>query len=190
MSVIDEMARLILADPNVTAKQIADRLGYAEEKSVYYWLQKSGFSGIKDFRTSVLRRALPGPAPRRRETQVARDSGETGIALFTDSDGKTSRSSLQNHLDENLGHESFGVLLTRTEYQPLAGAGDVLVVDPGAPSFQGDLMWASVRGRMLLVRQYGLPDDSPFYVDAQKPGFILSPDFISGKVVFILRRPV
>lgn len=190
MSVIDEIARLILADPNVTAKTIAGKLGYAEEKSVYYWLQKGGFTGMKDFRASVLRRTLPGAVGRKAEAPLARDSSDGGLTLFTDADPKTAVSSMRAHVEGQLGHESFGVLLTRTEFPPLAGAGDVVVIDPGAPSFQGDLMWASVKGRMHLVRQYGLPDGAPLYVDAREPGFLLSPDYVSGKVVFILRKYV
>lgn len=186
MSVIDEMSRFVLADPNVTASEIARRLGYAEEKSVYYWLQKSGFSGMREFKKSVLRRALP--APPRTEPPVARDGVGPGISLYMDSDLKTARTTLQSHLDGHLGHGSFGVLLTRADYQPLAGAGDVLIVDPGAPSFQGDLMWVSVRGRMHLVRQYGMSDQSMLYVDAAQPGSLIMPDFVSGKVVFILRK--
>jgi hypothetical protein len=187
LSVIDEMSRLVLADPNVTAREIAKQLGYAEEKSVYYWLQKSGFAGMREFKKSVLRRALPSPPPRP-EPPLARDSGEPGISLFMDSDLKSVRATLQRHLEGCLGHETFAVLLTRTDYYPLASVGDVLVVDPGAPSFQGDLMWASVRGKMHLVRQYGLPNRDLFYVDSGNPGSLLIPDFVSGKVVFILRK--
>ncbi len=186
MSVIDEMSRLVLADPNVTAREIAKQLGYAEEKSVYYWLQKSGFSGMRDFKTSVLRRTLP--ASKRSDQPVARDTGESGIAVFSDADSKTARTSLWRHIEDHLGHESYGVLLTRSDWEPLAGAGDVLIVDPGAPSFQGDLMWASVRGRMYLVRQYGLDDNTLFYVDAGRLTTPLSPDYLCGKVVFILRK--
>ncbi len=187
MSVIDQMSRLVLADPNVTAREIAKQLGYAEEKSVYYWLQKSGFTGMREFKKSVLRRALPSPAPHP-EHPLARDAGEPGISMFMDSDLKAARTTLQSHFEGFLGHDSFAVLLTRTDYHPLAGAGDVLIVDPGAPSFQGDLMWASVRGKMHLLRQYGMPDERLLYVDAGQPGSLLMPDFVSGKVMFILRK--
>lgn len=190
MSVIDEIARYILADPNVTARTIAARLGYAEEKSVYYWLQKAGFKGMKDFKASVLRRTLPGAAPRKPDTPLARDAGDSGLTLFSDADEKTPVSNFQSHVEGLVGHETYGVLLTRTEFPPFAGAGDVVVVDPGAPSFQGDLMWASVKGRMRLVRQYGKPDGAALYVDAGQPGYLLTPDYVSGKVVFILRKYV
>lgn len=186
MSVIDEMSRLILADPNVTAKEIARHLGYAEEKSVYYWLQKSGFTGMRDFKKNVLTRVVSRPSIRP-EPALARDAAGADISLFTDQDQNTG-ATLQDHLAGNLGHGSYGVVVTRHDCRPLAGVGDILIVDPGAPSFQGDLMWASVRGKMRLVRQYGLPDQSLFYVDPGQPGSVLSPDFVSGKVLFILKK--
>ena len=185
MSVIDQMSRLVLADPNVTARQIAKSLGYAEEKSVYYWLQKSGFSGMRDFKRSVLKRTLPAS---RRAEGFARDAGDTFLPLFSDLQHKALGADLQRHLLEVMGHESFGVVLMEGNCEPLAGQGDVLLVDPGAPAFQGDLQWASVRGRMRLVRQYGADADSLFFVDATQPGSIVSPDYVSGKVVFILRK--
>lgn len=186
MSVIDQMSRLVLADPNVTARQIAKSLGYAEEKSVYYWLSKSGYSGMKDFKRSVLKRTLP--ASRRADLPVARDNSEDILPLYSDVQQKALGVDLQGHLLEHLGSESYCVLLTEDGSEPLASLGDLLLVDPGAPSFQGDLQWASVRGRMRLVRQYGVSGDSLFYVDAAQPGSLVSPDFVIGKVVFILRK--
>ena len=186
MSVIDEMSRLVLANPNITAREIARKLGYAEEKSVYYWLQKAGYSGMKDFKGDVLRRILPA-APKM-EPPVVRDVASQGISVYSDADPRTAKATLREHLEGYLGRDSFGVILTRAEYPPLAEAGDLLIVDPGAPSFQGDLVWASVAGKMRLARQYGLPDKTFLYVDAGKPGEVLTPDFVSGKVVFILRR--
>lgn len=185
MSVIDQMSRLVLADPNVTARQIAKSLGYAEEKSVYYWLQKSGFSGMRDFKRSVLKRTLPSS---RRAEGFARDGGETFLPLYSSLQRKALGTDLQRHLLEVMGQESYGVVLTEVDCEPLAGQGDVLLVDPGAPAFQGDLQWASVHGRMRLVRQYGAAADSLFFVDAVEPGSVVSPDFVCGKVVLILRK--
>lgn len=54
MRVIDRIANLILEDPLITAGQIAHRLGYAEEKTVYYWLHKSHFGGLNAFKKAVL----------------------------------------------------------------------------------------------------------------------------------------
>lgn len=54
MRVIDRIANLILEDPLITADRIAHQLGYAEEKTVYYWLHKSHFGGLNAFKKAVL----------------------------------------------------------------------------------------------------------------------------------------
>lgn len=54
MRVIDQIANLILEDPLITASRIARKLGYAEEKTVYYWLHKSHFGGLNAFKKAVL----------------------------------------------------------------------------------------------------------------------------------------
>ncbi len=185
MSVIDQMSKLILADPNVTARQLAKSLGYAEEKSVYYWLAKAGFRGIKDFKKSVLARSLPAP---RRTEHYARDSSDTFMPLFSDTARKALGTGLHQHIGDGLSHESFGVLVTESGCEPLAARGDILLVDPSAPTLQGDLQWASVRGRMRLVRQYGGAGGDTIFVDAIEPGAVVSPDFVSGKVVYIVRK--
>jgi len=43
LSKIDQMAQLVLANPTITAKELAQKMGYAEQKSVYYWLEKAGY---------------------------------------------------------------------------------------------------------------------------------------------------
>jgi hypothetical protein len=52
--VIDKIAELILQDPSISVREVATRLGYAEEKTVYYWLSKRGFHGIRPFKRAVL----------------------------------------------------------------------------------------------------------------------------------------
>lgn len=54
MRVLNQMAQLILEDPFITAKQIARHLGYAEEKSVYYWVEKTMYHGLNGFKRAVL----------------------------------------------------------------------------------------------------------------------------------------
>ncbi len=54
MRVLNQMAQLILEDPFITAKQLARQLGYAEEKSVYYWVDKTMFHGLNGFKRAVL----------------------------------------------------------------------------------------------------------------------------------------
>lgn len=54
MQVIELIANIILEDPLITAAHLAHRLGYAEEKTVYYWLHKSHYKGLNAFKKAVL----------------------------------------------------------------------------------------------------------------------------------------
>jgi hypothetical protein len=54
MRVIDQIANLILEDPYITASGIAKKLGYAEEKTVYYWINKHHYHGLVAFKRAVL----------------------------------------------------------------------------------------------------------------------------------------
>lgn len=54
VNVLDRIAHLIREDPAITVAEIARRLGYSEEKSVYYWLEKASIKGIKEFKRIVL----------------------------------------------------------------------------------------------------------------------------------------
>jgi len=186
LSVIDQMSRLVLADPNVTARQIAKALGYAEEKSVYYWLSKSGYKGMRDFKKAVLSRTIP--STRRLDIPVTRDAGDTYLPLYSDPGQKALGYGLSAYLRENLSGDSYAVLMTEDSCAPVASRGDVVLVDPSATAFQGDLQWASVRGRMRVLRVYGDGDDRLLYVDAAEPASVVTPDFVSGKIVFILRK--
>lgn len=186
MSIIDDMINLVMQNPNVTAKEIAARLGYAEEKSVYYWLQKAGFRGLKQFRASILSRIL-SPSPRKTSAPVVRDSGESSIPAYPDGNLETEPLNLWDQIHRRAGPSSYGVILARLGYPPMVSPGDMLVVDPDAPCFQGDLIWVSAGGSMCLARQYGEKAGSGIFVDATKPGVLLSPDSVEGKIVMILR---
>lgn len=51
---LEKMAQLVRENPAITVKQIAKELGYSEERSVYYWLEKGKYKGIKDFKRAIL----------------------------------------------------------------------------------------------------------------------------------------
>lgn len=51
---LERMASIIREDPSVTVKELARRMGFAEQKSVYYWLGKQKFRGMKEFKRAVL----------------------------------------------------------------------------------------------------------------------------------------
>lgn len=57
------MAALVREDPAITVAEIARRLGYSEEKSVYYWLEKARIKGIREFKRMVLTEHPKVPLP-------------------------------------------------------------------------------------------------------------------------------
>lgn len=194
MSVLDQVAQLILKDPNITVKEIAAALGYAEEKSIYYWLQKAGFRGLRDFRKAVLKKTYTpqGAATDRGLSRGDSTPGALDPRVYTNTapeplEARDSELRLQDYLRRYMGPTSFCVILSSQDYMA-DQAEEVLVVDPEAPAGQGDMVLASVNGRMFLARRYLLPDRAPLYVDARTPNTLLSPDYVSGKVVFILKR--
>ena len=51
---IERMASIVREDPSVTVRELARRMGFAEQKSIYYWLGKQRYRGLKDFKRAVL----------------------------------------------------------------------------------------------------------------------------------------
>lgn len=78
MNVLERMAALIREDPAITVAEIARRLGYSEEKSVYYWLEKARVKGIREFKRMVLTEHLTRPSPPLRppEQEVQGEGGK------------------------------------------------------------------------------------------------------------------
>jgi hypothetical protein len=86
MRVIDQIANLILEDPYITASGIARKLGYAEEKTVYYWISKHRYHGLVAFKRAVLSGQF------RPQTRAARETnahyGRIPIVDRFDADGQ------------------------------------------------------------------------------------------------------
>ena len=184
MSVIDEIVSLLARNPNITAKEIAQALGYAEEKSIYYWLRKAGYGGLRQFRAAVLRRAEPilDGAP-----SIARDSVDPRVPVYADEDLSSSTQGLWDYLVQRLNPGCFGVAVSKGHLVPVAARGDLLIVDPSAPHFQGDLLLVRQRGTLNVVRQYTTPENNHVFVDARRPGVVVVPDSIEGKITMIVK---
>ncbi len=175
MSIVDDIARLVLKNPNISAREIAQVLGYAEQKSVYYWLRKAGFKGMRDFRQEVLSR------------NFFVDTGTVDAPVARDQDSTESLpSKLGQYLAEHLDPGSLLVLLSRDSGH-IASSGDVAVADPKAPESQGDLVAARIEGSTGIARRYLTPGD-PIFVDPADPKITLLPEYIIGKVVLVVRR--
>lgn len=203
LSIIHEMARFLLMNPSITAKELARKMGYAEEKSIYYWLNKAGFSGMKEFRRKVLSRQFPVEGV---------DSGDVSPRTVKDRDIKAqpspvdaltpvTRESQKDYYSKTFfevmrvpvydgpekitpGSNFAGYMkkvLTPRSYgiickNPigfLVEPGDLIIVDPCANPSPGDLFALNSGGLLMLARWYSLPDKSPIYVDAQDPSRII-----------------
>jgi hypothetical protein len=126
MNVTDQIADLILQDPSISVKDLTRRMGYAEEKTIYYWLNKRGYRGIKAFKRAVLTGqyrasgAAREPGPRYGRLPVADRLAKTGEPLLT---GET----LPVTLDRGRGNFVF-----RYGGPPESGIlpGDLLIIGP------------------------------------------------------------
>ena len=187
MSKIDQMAYFILANPNITGKELAAKLGYSEPKSVYYWLEKAGYSGLKDFKKMVLSRSFPIPS---QTVETTRDSKRwTTMPLYFENDSLR-QLDLKEYINAHLGPRSFAVLISENRYGEIAGPGDLLIIDPEGKCGQGDLILINQQGHPAIARVYYLPDKAPIYIDVKDVTQLLSPDFINGKIIFILNHSV
>jgi len=180
------MAKLVLRNPNVTAKELAKSLGYAEQKSIYYWLAKGGYKGMKEFREEVLKGGFPLP-PAKREPETARDALRS-LPVYFQGGLRDGRTNLGEILRAGLGPESYGFVITRHTAGTGSEPGDIAIVDPGAPQSQGDLVAVKAEGSLKLAKRYSVPGKATVYVDASNDKDLISPDYVAGKVVFILKR--
>lgn len=186
LSKIDQMAHLVLANPNITVGTCR-KTGYAEPKSIYYWLDKAGFRGMKDFRRAVLSRSFPIPTE---PSPEVKDSHRLPpIPLYTANDS-LERLDVDQYLKSRLGARAFAVLISKNEFGGMATPGDLLVIDPDGSFSQGDLALANLDGKPCIVRVYYLPNKSPIYVDISDIHRVLLPDFINGKVAFVVRHSI
>lgn len=79
---IFKMARLIRQRPSISARDVAKSLGYAEPKSVYYWLGKIGFTFVT-FKESVLSGIWPAGPDAFAESRRTYDGGVPVAEGFT-----------------------------------------------------------------------------------------------------------
>ena len=170
MSSLDKMARLILDNPSITVQELARALGYAEEKSIYYWLQKAGFKGIKDFRDLVLRGdyqpawveypppgSLPAEQLKERTTLTAARSPSVKLVPLIDGINRSGEPVLAKEgvLIFWPGVHARDALAFRcptTTYEPWFWAGDLLIVSPSAPASSGCFVLTGSRQKAGLAR--------------------------------------
>ncbi|NPV71201.1 MAG: hypothetical protein HPY55_11265 [Firmicutes bacterium] len=157
---LEQIAQVIREDPSVTVKDIARKLGYSEEKSVYYWLEKGQFKGLRDFRHAVLTGRFPRGSYIVGAGDPAKDPGATyplhEVPLITSfsPEGRPIPSSQNVSSMVPASRDTFGFILGTDEYSPFLVRGDVLLVDPPASVGQGDLVLVNSEGNPRIVRFY------------------------------------
>jgi len=119
------MVAIVRSRPNIKVRELARELGFAEDRLVYYWIRKSGHSGIKSFKDAVLSGRIGGDAP------------EEPLPL---------------HVKEAEGGTTTTV--TSWEYAPLLMPGDELRVDRSRPPVDGDLVMVKLKGEEGAIRRY------------------------------------
>lgn len=183
MHVLKEMARLIVENPTMSARELAAKMGYSQEKSIYYWLGKAGFKGIKDFKKRVLKgEYVPGPPPAvpRRSAPARTRETAAGEHLVLPSP--------PYRIERPLGEGAFAHALETDEYSPLAVKGDVLIVDPSRTPADGQLV---LTDRDTVARYYvtgtGIILAHPARGQAMPLDQEQASQQIVGPVVYILR---
>lgn len=171
---LQRIANLIRKQPSLTVREIAAILGYSEGKSVYYWLTKAGFHGIKDFRDQVFQGnypPLPLPPP-----AVAGEEPERYTTLdypLVEAVAPSGRPLFANrpyrlHWPTD-SQKAFLFRLKNPEYSPFLLAGDVLLVDPSARGRDGQLVLIHLADREPQVRRFYRTEQGPFLLHPAQP---------------------
>lgn len=133
---LEKMIALIRAQPAITVRELARQLGFAEERSVYYWLRKAGHRGLKTFKKEVLWQRQP-PEP-----SVPAHKAADGAAPAAED------------VREDAPAYPPQVLTVATRaYEPWVRAGDELHVDPRAVPGSGDLVVVDLPGEPDALRR-------------------------------------
>lgn len=142
--VLERIIDLIRARPTITVKELANELGFAEERSVYYWLRKAGHRGLKTLKRDVLwsQRANGNPAGPGHEPgdRPAGEAKAPGVR------------------EARQAYGPFSLVVSTRSYEPWIKAGDELHVDPKASPADGDLVVVDLPGEPdALRRAYPAP---------------------------------
>lgn len=161
MDVLERMSEIVRQNPAITVRELAARLGYAEQKSVYYWLHKNRFRGFKEFKRSVLTgvyperiRRAPMRAVRMREQRTHYGEDFLPLAKGLSADGEPVWGGVSPLPRLTASAQAFALKWESGEYYPIFWPGDQLAVDPAASPEPGDLVLAISDELPALLRSY------------------------------------
>ncbi|MEW6523445.1 MAG: hypothetical protein AB1445_07720 [Bacillota bacterium] len=163
-TVLDKIAEIILAHPAASVARIAKELGYAEEKSVYYWLHKAGYRSAREFRAAVLTGRFPRRLPRPPERLAERTSPSWDTLPVAEAvpPGRIhyTGTTLAMASAVLVSPSGFALKLETGEYAPVLLSGDFLVVDPAGAVDDAALVLAWLDGHSVCVCRYYAPRDT------------------------------
>ncbi len=143
------MAQIIRQDPSITVEQLARHMGFAEQKSVYYWLNKEGFRGIRDFRKAVLTGHYPPRHVAAEEAQPYLPEQRYRLAVGFDEAGRPRFLPGSQPLPV-AAPPAFLFRQPDSTYAPLVRENDLLVVDPDRSPADGSWVMVVQQGRVHL----------------------------------------
>lgn len=186
---------MVRQNPAITVQEVARALGYAEQKSIYYWLHKSRFRGFKEFKKAVLTGMYPErmrrPSPvggRIRERRVPYNTDLLPLARGLGPDGGPVWAGISPLPRRNLSERAFAMGWMSGEYFPFFMAGDHLAVDPEAPLAPGDTVLGISGDLPVLLRYYG-PEGTPLFTHpvTGQPINPSPPPTVVGRVMAVYR---
>ena len=172
MSVLEKAARLIEENPFITVRELAQKLGYSEEKSIYYWLNKEGYSGIKDFKIYVLARARGSVV---RDIDVPYGTNRLPLVSRFSPDGVPERGPELRAHTPRPSSKAFAYMLGSGEYSPLLLPSDILIVDPEADLDPGCLVLLWTRND-AIIRRYHRVENTDLWVHPLGTGAVSDGD--------------
>ncbi|MCL6451842.1 MAG: hypothetical protein K6T75_11165 [Acetobacteraceae bacterium] len=175
VNVLDRVAQLIRENPSITVQEIATRLGYSEEKSIYYWLEKSKYYGIKEFKKAVLTgeyrpqeaaATAPEEGIKEPDTFLLYPTTEVPLVTRFTSSGEPqfAEGRTLSRQVKTLSQGSFAYRLRTEEYAPLLIPRDLVLTDPAETPANGDLVLLWLPPSEVLLRRYYAAPDRTFFV--------------------------
>lgn len=196
---VRKIAKLIQKNPAITVEELAKALGFAQERSIYYWLGKAQYSGIKEFKRAVL--ATPTTELNAGESDSPNvGRGVASVPLWSadkrlpdkpyETEGAPA-ATFTTHLD--VGPRAFALSIDSLEYAPLIRPADILLVDPDEAWRDGDVVLVRFPDRGHMIRHVYGPDPVLLVHPTNGGNWLrakLSPERVSviGKVVQLVRE--
>ncbi len=147
--VITEMARYLRENPSATVNHLAEHMGWAENRSVYYWLHQAGFKGIRDFRKAALGRTIALT-----DEDILRDSP---VKAYLPVVNRITSPKHYEYANEDFlcliktSPRAFAYIINEKCWEPLLQYGDILVVDPEIKPEEQDFFLVWVRGKGAII---------------------------------------